>query len=128
MKKTAYIIPVLLAAFILTACLELKEGYSSTSYDSSFGETDKFTSVLDVTQTLEPVHFRGIINLERGSCSLVITKPGGEIAREYHFDSPGRKNLIADFNAVKGRWKLKLSSENAKGTFRIHWDNKEEDS
>jgi len=113
---------------LLLSCLATKGGYSSTGYNSAFEETKEFSSYLDVTDTIEPVHFRAIINLESGSCYLVIIKPNGDIAREYHLDSPGQKNLIADFNAVKGRWKMQLTSDNARGTYKLHWDNRKEES
>ena len=125
MKKSHFLILLLP---LLISCLATNSSYSPTGYDSTFEETREFSSHLDVSGTAEPVHFRAIINLESGSCYLVITKPNGDIAREYHLDSPGQKNLIADFNAVKGRWKMQLTSENARGSYKIHWDIKKEES
>lgn len=116
---------IIMTITILLGCIGQVDSYSSIGFDSNFQETPEYTSKMTVKDSEEPIRFRGIIFLEEGSCSLRIIKPDGTIAKEYSYDSPGPKNLIADFKAMDGRWKLELTSREAEGSYRIEWSNKD---
>lgn len=119
---------IIFSAAFLFGCIGQSNTYSSVGYNSTFEKTPEYTSNLRIRNSEEPIRFQGILFLEKGSCSIRITKPDGEIAKEYNFSTPGEKNLIAQFKAIDGRWNLEMESNDAQGSYRFQWSNKKEES
>lgn len=103
-------------------------GYSSAGFESSFHDDKAFSNFLLIEETENPIRFYGIVILDKGSCTITITRPDGSVAKEYNLTAPGEKRLAAEFRPVKGRWELIMSSNNAEGAYKLKWTNSESES
>ncbi len=107
---------------LLTACgIQVKSNHSSNAMSSNFSDkTEVVDHSLEIREGMTSMQLKGKIRLDDGNMQWMLVDPHGEIVWD---GEAHQKNIRINqkFEPTPGFWILRLTFENAQGSYDLDW-------
>lgn len=109
---------------ILTLSLSSCEKYrlKRVGFDGNFEEPSKGITILDVSRNANTLYLDGFVEVETGTVDVELRDPDGNLKYEKTIHADSTQQIFEQFQAEKGYWKLRYTSNDATGYIRLHMD------